>query len=48
LTPELAEVLADGIQTEAKGRDVQRVAAERNALIVNILRGARGLRDEDE
>jgi carnitine 3-dehydrogenase len=48
LTPEVAKSLADGVQAEAKGRDVQRVAAERDALIVSMLRGARGLRDEDE
>jgi 3-hydroxybutyryl-CoA dehydrogenase len=48
LTPELAEILYDGVQVEAKGRDVQSASAQRDALIVSMLRGTLGLRGESE
>jgi len=48
LTPEVAEILTDGIQAEAKGRDVQSVSAQRDALIVRMLHSTLGLRDENE
>jgi len=48
LTPHLAKMLTDGIEAEAKGRDVQRISAQRDALIVNMLHSTRGLRDEKE
>jgi 3-hydroxybutyryl-CoA dehydrogenase len=47
LTPEVAKLLFDGVNEEAGGQDVQTLSAQRDALIVNMLRGTRPLRNED-
>ena len=48
LTPEVAALLADGVNDEAGGLDVQSLSAQRDALIVNMLRGTIPLRNEDD
>ncbi len=48
LTPELAEILHDGVQAEANGQDVKSAAAQRDALIVSMLRSTAELRNEDK
>jgi carnitine 3-dehydrogenase len=47
LTPEVAELLADGVRDEAGGQDVQTLSAHRDALIVNMLRGTLPLRNAE-
>ena len=46
LTPELAESLAAGVEDEAAGKDVQTASAERDALIVAMLRGTQPIRNQ--
>ena len=46
LTPELAESLAEGVEDEAAGKDVQTASAERDALIVAMLRGTQPIRNQ--
>ena len=45
LTAEVAELLANGVSEEACGRSVQELSAQRDALIVNMLRETMLLRD---
>lgn len=46
LTPEVAELLAGGVNDEAGGKDVQTLSAQRDALIVSMLRGTMPLRNK--
>ncbi len=44
ITPEIAKLLAEGVAAEAEGEDVSTMAAQRDALIVNMLRSTLPLR----
>lgn len=46
LTPKLIETLAQGIEEQACGQDVQTASAERDALIVAMLRSTQAIRDK--
>ena len=48
LTPEVAELLAGGLNDEAGGQDLEALSAKRDSLIVNMLRATMPIRGEEE